>query len=49
MNNQISFITSVEDIDSIDNKTIDGSTDPRPPETVTWHGCHKVYFSFIYL
>ena len=40
MNNQLSFITSIENLDSIDNKTMNGSTDPRPPETVTWNPWH---------
>ena len=40
MNNQLSFITSIEDIASIDNNTMNGSTDPRPTETVTWNPWH---------
>ena len=40
MNNQLSFITSIEDISSIEDRTINGSTDPRPPETVTWNPWH---------
>ena len=30
----------IEDIASIDNKTMNGSTDPRPTETVTWNPWH---------
>ena len=36
----------IDNITSIENKTINGSTDPRPPEEITWNPWHGMLYSY---